>query len=363
MQRKFSRKIKRIVIKVGSSILAGDDLKIDKNRMKMLVEDISNLINKGIEVVLVSSGAVVSGMSELDIKCRPQDLSCIQAIASVGQVILMRRYSDLFKEKGINCGQVLLIWDDSEIRSRYLNAKNTILSLLKYKTIPIINENDTVSTEEIKFGDNDKLSALVSCMVEADLLIMLSDVEGLYKIEAGERHLIKEIMAIDAEVKNFAKGTDKKQVSIGGMKTKLEAAEKVISKGIDCILADGRAKDVLTKIISAEEIGTHFLARKKVIGSKKHWLAFGRRVKGRIVVDDGAKEAILTKGKSLLAPGIKDFEGSFVAGDTVNVVDCYGVELGRGIINYSRSDLEKNRGKKLSREVIHRNNLLLTKEE
>lgn len=363
MQRKFSKKIKRIVVKVGTSILAGSDLKLDASRMKILVEDIANVILGGIEVVLVSSGAVVSGMSELGMKCRPQDLSCIQAIASLGQAILMRRYSDLFKEKQINCGQVLLTEDDFGIRKRHLNAKNTILSLLEYKAIPIINENDTVSTEEIKVGDNDQLSALVACMVEADLLIILSDVDGLYRIDGGQKHLIKEVSVINAEIDNLAKDTFKKQVSKGGMKTKLEAAKTVMAKGIDCILANGNVEGVLTQIISGKEIGTHFKALKNAIGSKKHWLAFGRRAKGKIIIDDGAEAAILNKGKSLLAVGVKKVEGSFIALDTASVVNLRGEELGKGIVNYSSSEIEKNKGKKLSREVIHRNNLLLTKEE
>lgn len=360
MQRRFSKKIHRIVVKIGTSILAGADLKLDTARMEMLVEDISCLVAQGIEVVLVSSGAIVSGMSQLGLKCRPQGLACIQATASCGQVILMLKYNELFKSKKINCGQILLTWDDFTNRERYLNAKNTVISLLKYKAIPIINENDTVSTEEIKVGDNDRLSALVACMVEADLLVMLSDVEGLYKVEASQKHLIKEVKAINLAIENLASGTDKKQVSKGGMKTKLEAAKKVMAKGIDCILANGKVDGILTQIISGKEVGTHFIAQKKAIESRKHWFAFGRKAKGKIIIDDGAKEAILNKGKSLLAPGIKDFEGNFSSGDTVNVVDTHGVELGRGIVNYSCSELEKNKGKKLSREVIHRNNLLLT---
>ncbi len=363
MQRKFNKKIRRIVVKVGTSILAGSDLKLDTDRMKMLVEDISSVVSDGIEVVLVSSGAIVSGLSHIGLRCRPQDLSCIQAVASVGQAILMRRYSDLFKDKGINCGQILLNWDDSEDRKRQQNAKSTILALLKYKAIPIINENDTVSTEEIKVGDNDNLSALVACMVEADLLIILSDVDGLYKIESGGKHLIGEVLSVDAQIKGLAKGTDKKQISKGGMETKLEAVKKATAKGIDCVLANGKIEGILRQIISGKEIGTHFLAHKDTIKSRKHWLAFGRRSKGKIIIDDGARDAILNKGKSLLAVGIKKIEGSFAAGDTANIVTANGVEVGKGIVNYSSIDLEKNKGKKLAKEVIHRNNLLLTKRE
>ncbi len=363
MQRKFCKKIKRIVVKVGTSVLAGPDLKVDTSRMKMLVEGISNLTKNGIEVVLVSSGAVVSGMAGLSVKCRPQGLDCLQATASVGQVILMHRYSELFKTQKINCGQILLTRDDFNYRERYLNAKNTILSLLEYKCIPIINENDTVSTEEIKLGDNDILSALVACMIEADLLIILSDVDGLYKIKDAKEHIIEEVESVTAEIENLAKGTLKKQVSKGGMKTKLEAAKIVTNSGIDCIIANGKVKDVLRQIISGREIGTHFLASKKAIESKKHWLAFGRRAKGAIIIDEGAQDAILNKGRSLLSVGIEKIEGTFASGDTANVLNAQGSELGRGIVNYSSSELEKNKGKKLPREVIHRNNLLLTKRE
>lgn len=363
MQRKFNRKIKRVVVKVGTSVLAGPDLKVDTSRMKMLVEAISNLAKNGIEVVLVSSGAVVSGMAGLSVKCRPQGLGCLQATASVGQVILMHRYSELFKTQKINCGQILLTWDDFNNRDRYMNAKNTIISLLEYKAIPIINENDSVSTEEIKFSDNDILSAQVAGMVEADLLIMLSDVDGFYKMEEGKKHLIKEIRSVNEKIENLATGTDKKQVSKGGMKTKLEAAKIVMALGIDCVLANGKIGDILTRIISAEEIGTHFIAQKKSIESRKHWLAFGRKSKGEIKIDDGAKEAILNKGKSLLSVGIIECAGNFVSGDTVNVLNFHGEEIGKGIINYSRSELEKSKGKKLANEVIHRNNLVLTKRE
>ncbi len=363
MQRKFNRKIKRVVVKVGTSILSGTALEVDVERQNLLVTDIANLVYSGIEVVLVSSGAVLSGMSQLGVKCRPQGLACIQATASLGQVILMRRYSDLFKNKKLNCGQVLLTWDDFNNRGRYLNAKHTINALLEYKAIPIINENDTVSTEEIKFGDNDRLSALVTCMVAADLLVILSDVDGLYQIEAGKEEFIEEVIAINPEIESLAKGTGKKQISKGGMKTKLEAAKIVTRSGIDCIVANGRIKNILNKIISGECLGTHFLAQAKAIDGKKSWLAFGTQPKGKIVIDDGAKQAVLNKGKSLLFPGITGWEGSFSSGDTVIVFDMYGIELGKGIINYSRSELEKEKGKRLSREVIHRDNLVLTKKQ
>ncbi|MDP2938783.1 MAG: glutamate 5-kinase [Candidatus Omnitrophota bacterium] len=360
MQRKFSHKIKRIVVKVGTSVLANNKFEIDGRRLKNVVEGICDLIKQGLEVILVSSGAVVSGMSILGIKCRPQGLACIQATAACGQLILMRRYSDLFKQKKINCGQILLTWDDFDSRERYLNAKNTILSLLEYKTLPIINENDTVSTEEIKFGDNDRLSALVACMVEADLLIVLSDVDGIYEIKNSKSHIIEQVTELNSSIQNLAKDTLKKQISKGGMRTKLEAAKIVTESGIDCIVANGKIKGILKKLVSGEIIGTHILSKARTIGAKKRWIAFGTKPKGKIYIDDGCKQALLNKGKSLLAPGIIRAEGNFSAGDIVSIIDKDGFELGRGLVHYSQSDLERNRGNKFHNEVIHRNNLVLT---
>lgn len=359
MHKRFNRKIKRIVVKAGTSILANRSFKLDNAAMEILVEDIANLNSLGVEVILVSSGAVVSGMSQIGIKCRPQSISCLQATAACGQVILMHKYNEFFKQKKLNCGQILLTWDDFSERSRYINAKNTILSLLEYKAIPIINENDTVSTEEIKFGDNDRLSALVACMVEADLLIMLSDVDGFYKTIDGKKYLINEVREISKEIESLAEGTKMRQISKGGMKTKLEAAKIAIHSGIDCIIANGKKKNILTDIISGKIIGTHFPALTNRFESKKHWIAFSAKAKGKIVIDDGAKEAILNKGKSLLNQGIKEVSGNFLSGYTVNIVDSNGNELGKGIVNYSRMELEKHKKERLSREVIHRDNLVL----
>ncbi len=265
MSRKFPRPIKRIVIKVGSSVIATYQMKPRTARLRSLIEQISRVTKKGIDVVLVSSGAIVLGMGEVNARCRPGDLASLQALAAIGQTVLMRTYSELFKKNKIRCAQMLLTWDDFDARGRYNNARNTLRAILKCGVVPVINENDTISTDEIKFGDNDKLSAFVATLVHADLLLMLSDVEGLYDIKGplkrGEKKIFEEIKEITGEIEGVASGTGKKHMSRGGMAAKLKAIKIATHARIPCIIANGETEDVLLRVLRGERIGTLFLEK------------------------------------------------------------------------------------------------------
>ncbi|MFH1655601.1 MAG: glutamate 5-kinase [Candidatus Omnitrophota bacterium] len=358
MRRQF-KKGKRIVIKIGSSVLTSSNGQLDTNLVAKIVKQVSSIIKSGKEVVLVSSGAIASGMSELGFKCRPSKLSCLQASAAIGQSLLMQTYINLFKKKKLRCAQVLLTWDDFHVRSRYLNAKETMFSLLSYKTIPIINENDTVSTEEIRRGDNDHLSALVASLLEADLLILLSDVDGLF----SGKQLVSEVKNIDSGIQKLAKDTKKKHVSRGGMLSKLEAVNIASHAGISSVIANGRTKEVILKILDGEKVGTVILPKADRMVAKKRWMAFGVKSNGKLFVDDGAKEALVKKFKSLLCPGLIRVEGKFDAGDIVAVADKNGKEFAKGKVNFSKEELNNIKGKKVSKEAIHRNNLVITVKE
>ncbi|MDP2920787.1 MAG: glutamate 5-kinase [Candidatus Omnitrophota bacterium] len=265
MDRKKIKKAKRIVIKVGASILTAKGLKLDERWIKNFAGQVAVLFKKGCHVVIVSSGAIAAGMGILGMKKRPKALPEQQACASLGQGYLMKTYEELFRKKGFHAAQILLTWEDIRERRRYLNAENTLHTLLNKKAVPVINENDTVSVDEIKFGDNDKLSALVASMVSADLLIMLTDVDGLY-ID-GKKTVASVVHDINAGVEKLACGTDK-ECSRGGMRTKIDAAKIATRSGIDCVIANGREKNVVLKILNGEKTGTLFQARKKKITGK-----------------------------------------------------------------------------------------------
>lgn len=347
MKRSFFN-FKRLVIKIGSSLFSYED------SLSELCREIAK-ITKYKDIVLVSSGAIFYGMKLLGLKMRPKKLNLLQATAAVGQNELMNFYRQYFKEEGLNCAQILLTWDDFNQRSRYINAKNTILSLLKMKIIPIINENDTVSTEEIKFGDNDRLSSLVANMIDADLLIILSDVEGFLD---EKRKVIRIVENISPSLEKLAKSTSKSS-SVGGMISKLEAAKIAVNSGIHCIIADGRKKDILNKVIESPfETGTIFLPKEKKLVARKRWIAFGAKLKGKIFVDEGAKLALLNK-KSLLAVGVVAIEGEFKKGEIVGVYDTYNKEFARGKVELEAKDLEKIKGSRFSKEVIHQDNLVI----
>ncbi|MBF0569560.1 MAG: glutamate 5-kinase [Candidatus Omnitrophica bacterium] len=361
-QRRFPRKLKRVVVKVGSSLLANHMMKPHEAGLKSLVGQLCDLRDEGIEVVLVSSGAVVLGLGELEERVRPSDTPSLQAAAAIGQALLMRLYGDYFKARKRSCAQLLLTWDDFADRTRFNNARNTLDVLLERGVVPVINENDTISTDEIKFGDNDKLSALVASLVHADLLIMLSDVDGLYKKEDGKlTELFREIRDITSEIEGSAGGAANKNVSRGGMIAKVNAVKIASSADVPSIIANGQTPDVIRRIVlNKEALGTYFFEKSEKLLMRKHWITFVAKPKGRIMVDDGAKKALLKGTVSLLLPGVAGYEGAFKAGDVVLVEDATGQEIARGVTNYSVSDLAKATDKKAKREVIHIDDLVVT---
>jgi len=360
MARNFPRPIKRIVVKVGSGVIANYRLKPRTARLRSLVQQMAEARRRGIEVVFVSSGAIVLGMGELGLTQRPTELEQLQGLAAIGQAVLMRTYSQLFARAGMTCAQVLLTWDDFDERPRYNNARKTLGALLEQGAVPVINENDTISTDEIKFGDNDKLSALVSGLVHADLLILLSDVEGLYRYQDGQRIVFKEVKEITPDIEQLAFGTSRKHISKGGMSAKLQAIKIAVQSRIPCVVAHGEVRDVLTRILDGEHLGTLFSEREDTLLARKHWISFGGRPKGVLVVDDGARKALLEGGKSLLLPGVLEWDGHFKTQDIVVVCGRDRQEIARGITAYSVSDLHTIHDKKGRKEVIHRDDLVLS---
>ena len=346
---------KRIVVKIGSSLLYSDGINLDFKILNDVAEQVIRLIKDGKEVLIVSSGAIACGMSILRLASRPKELSTLQAIAAIGQHELMNVYRESFKKRGLNCAQVLLTWEDFDNRKRYLNAKNTLITLLRLGSVPIINENDTVSTDEIKFGDNDRLSALVSSLISADILIILSDVDGL--LDKDKKTLIRVVFEITPQIKSLVFPTDKK-ICVGGMITKIEAANIAVDSGIPCVIANGRKPDIILSILKdIEKHGTLFLP-KKALGAKKRWIAFGAKPRGKVIVDEGAKNALLNK-KSLLCVGVIAVEGSFEAGDIVRVQDLQHNEFARGKVGISSKQLDKIKGRRFDKEAIHCDNIVI----
>jgi len=334
----------RLVVKVGSSLLV-DGFSLSRERLWSLAKNVVEVRTQGKEVVLVSSGAVACGMSALGIIRRRSDIPFKQAMAAVGQGILMQHYCSVFAEFGVKVAQILLAPEDVHNRSKYLNARNTFEALLRLGIVPIVNENDTVAVEEIKFGDNDRLSALVASIVDADLLVILSDVEGLYTDDprrSPQAELIPEVRFINEEIERMAKkeGT---ALATGGMRSKILAARIATLSGIGVIVASGRDFGILPRLLTGEALGTFFYPAEHSLRGKKRWIAFGMIPQGQIVVDEGAKRALFEK-KSLLPAGVVSVLGRFGAGDCVEVVSEEGELIGRGIVNYSSEELGKIRG-------------------
>ncbi len=347
---------KRIVIKIGSSLLFGNPAQSDcfVFPMEELSRQISQLAGEGIEVVVVSSGAIASGMRLLKMKQRPKELSSLQATASVGQHFLMSQYQRFFEKRGFNCAQILLTYDDFDSRKRSLNIKSTIATLLSKGIVPIVNENDAISTDEIKFGDNDRLSALVASLISADLLIILSDVEGLWD---KNKNIIRVVDKITSEIKSLACPTDK-QSCVGGMITKLEAAKISTDSGIPCVIANGNKQDIIVSIAGdPQKHGTLFISKKNLT-AKQSWMVYGTKSKGNIKVDEGAKKALINK-KSLLSVGIVSCSGNFNSGDIVSICDNRDVEFARGKAGLAVKELDKIKGTRFSREIIHRDNIVI----
>ncbi len=372
IRKKTLGKARRIVVKVGSSILASVKKGLHYEVFSHLAREISELKRQGNEIVIVSSGAIAAGMEKLGYKTRPQSITQKQATAAVGQGRLMNIYESCFSRHQQMVAQILLTHDDLSHRRRFLNARNTLLTLLELGIIPIINENDTVVVDEIKFGDNDNLSALITNLIEADLLIILTDIDGIFDADPRlnpHARLIPLVEDIDAAIAAGA-GETTSEMSVGGMVSKIQAAQKASRFGIPTVVACGTKKEVLHQILKGKEVGTLILPKEEALSSRKHWIAFNLKPQGDVIVDDGAKKAIVQKGKSLLPSGVAKVRGSFDRGDPVSCVGPRGKEFARGLVNYSTSELEKIKGLrteqiekvlgyKYSDEVIHRDDLVV----
>ncbi len=362
----------RLVVKIGSNLLTDKMGRINQRRIHSFAKEISELTDKGIEVVMVSSGAIASGMKKLGLKSKPKEIRKKQATAAVGQPLLMWMYEQYFYRYRKNIAQILLTRDDLSDRERYINAKNTILTLLEMKVVPIINENDTVATDEIKFGDNDQLAALVSGLIEANHLIILSDVKGLYNSDPKNdpsARIIKHVKEFSKEIEMLAKPTST-GFGTGGMYSKVLAAKKATSFGIPVHIVSGRNYGNIKAVLEGKEIGTYFEPVKERVTSRKGWIAYATRAKGNIYIDEGAVKALIKNGKSLLPSGIKKVDGEFDVGDAVYCIDEKGERIAKGLVNYSSceiklikgkksSEIEKILGYKYSDEVIHRDNLVI----
>ncbi len=363
---------RRLVVKVGSRLLAGKQGGVDSRFVGALAGQIAALRREGKEVLLVTSGAIAAGSREMGLKRRPRSLPDLQAAAAVGQTVLMHIYHQAFRRRGFRVGQVLLTREGLHHRDRHLNARHTLLALLGRKVIPIINENDTVAVDEIKFGDNDQLAALVANLVQADLLVLLSDVDGLLGPSARPgpgREVIGRVEKITPRVMALVRGGPGED-SRGGMGSKLEAAGIVTRAGGQAVIANGSRPGVLAGIARGEPVGTYFPTAFGRLRSRKCWIAFSCLQKGRLRIDDGARRALIERGKSLLASGVMGVEGNFQAGDMVGVAGPDGTEFSRGLVNYSSREVEMIRGQQTGRiksilgykpydEVIHRDNLLI----
>jgi glutamate 5-kinase len=360
-----------LVVKVGSGLVADAARGPDPAKIGQLAGDVAAVAARRLQVTLVSSGAIAAGTARLGLRLRPRSIPEKQAAAAAGQAALMWHYEQAFAPYGLRVAQVLLTQDDIGDRGRYLNARNTLLTLLGYGVLPIVNENDTVAVEEIKVGDNDNLAALVAHLVEADLLVLLSDTDGLY---TGDPHQdpgarrIDAVEAITPELERLA-GVQG-PLGTGGMVTKLQAAQKATAAGIPMVIADGRRAGVLEALLAGEAVGTFFAPRADRLAARKRWIAFATAAQGALTVDAGARRALVEGRKSLLPSGVVKVEGEFAAGDAVAIRDLEGREFARGIVNYDSREIARLRGAKTGDierllgyraldEVVHRDNLVV----
>jgi glutamate 5-kinase len=366
-------KAKRIVVKVGSGVLTRD-LGLDLDIIASLARQISAQMDKRREVILVSSGAVASGVKKIGLPKRPDKMPEKQAAAAIGQAGLIHEYEMAFSKHGKHVAQILLTDEDLSNRKRYLNARNTMTTLLDWGVLPIINENDTVAVAEIKFGDNDSLSARVALLLEADLLINLTDIDGLYDKDPrqfSDAQRIRELVSIGKHIEDLAGGAG--SLGTGGMLTKIKAARKMIASGIPMIIASGKDPDILDDLFQGKDKGTFFRPKHERLGSRKGWIAFNSKPKGVLYLDNGAAEAVKNRGKSLLPSGITRVQGEFGMGAPVEIKDSENRVIGVGLVNYSSTDIdtikglnsrdiEQRLGHKEYDEVVHRDNLALTGE-
>ena len=372
MRGKYTKQAKRWIIKIGSALLTKDGRGLDYVAIADWVKQIAQLRQQGIEVILVSSGSVAEGMSRMGWTIRPNNLAELQAAAAIGQTGLIEAYETQFKKHQIQAAQILLTHDDISNRKRYLNARNTLRALLKLKALPIINENDTVALEEMRLGDNDTLAALVANLVEANLLVILTDQEGLFNKDPRHHEdavLIKEESASNSDLLNYV-GDIATTLGSGGMATKLTAAKRAANSGCATVIASGRQDNVLQRLSQGEEIGTLLVPDSSQIAARKQWIIGQVQASGTLYLDQGATQAILTQGTSLLPVGVDRAEGTFNRGDVVDCKDPDGVLVARGLVNYSDKEVCKIYNKPSKQvakilgytgeaELIHRDNLVI----
>lgn len=373
LRQEVTATAEKIVVKVGTRVLTDAQGKLDLQRMSALANQLVAIADSGRQVVLVSSGAVGAGMNRLSMETRPTDVATLQAIAAVGQTDLMQTYQKLFQEQGRLAAQVLLTANELDDRVSYLNVRNTLLELLELQVIPVVNENDTVSVDELQttFGDNDQLAGLVTNLLGAQLLIILSDVDGLFtgNPEDDTSELVPTVTSLDETIAGYVQESSG-GLGTGGMGSKLQAVRMVTSAGENAVIANGRESEVLTRILAGESLGTLFVAEGKTLSPWKRWLRFSAQTQGTIVLDKGACAAIQQEGSSLLAIGIIGHQGHFNKGDVIQLYNEAGEELARGLTNYNSDELEQIRGHRSEEfqqilgqcpyeEVIHRDNLAL----
>ena len=363
---------RRWVVKIGSALLTSDGRGIDRSRMSAWVDQMAAFVGAGRELVIVSSGAVAEGMSRMGWKKRPATLHELQAAAAIGQMGLVQAWESCFKERGLHTAQVLLTHEDLTDRRRYLNARSTLRTLVGLGVVPVINENDTVATEELRFGDNDTLAALVANLIQADLLVLLTDQHGVFDADPRahpEAHLIPETVVGDPMLDEVA-GEGGSGLGRGGMVTKIRAARLAARSGTATVIAAGMGEGVLTRIAAGERVGTLLLPDQGPDQARKRWLAGHLQVRGRLTLDDGAVRVLRDQGRSLLAVGVRAVSGEFSRGEVVACVDAQGREVARGLVNYSADDTRRIMGQPSSRiaeilgcvddeELIHRDNLVL----
>ena len=355
-------KVHSLVVKVGSSSLTAADGRLDETQVTQLASELSKAKRKGISCVLVSSGAIAAGLEPLGLKRKPGDIPSLQAVASVGQGVLMHAYQRAFARRKMKVGQVLLTQDDFIRRKGYLNARAALTRLLALGVVPIVNENDTVAVEEIRFGDNDRLAALVANLVHADLLVILSDVDGIHASDPtrGGSDVIAEIEDLGAlPVQRPTAGS---HVGSGGIVSKIEAAKIATASGVGVVVANARRPNVLSDVLAGKPVGTYVPTRALRGKSKKLWIAFARSPRGAVIVDDGAKRALVEGGKSLLPAGVVGHRGRFASGDAVEVEASDGVVFAKGLVNYGAEEIDGVRGRSIregGREIIHRDSLVI----
>jgi glutamate 5-kinase len=365
---------KRVIVKVGSNVLT-ENSGLDLNVVRSISRQICRLIDRGLEVILVTSGAMAAGIRKIGLAKRPDEIPKRQAVSAVGQASLIMEYENAFERYGNKVAQILLTSDDLNNRKRYLNARNTLYTLLSWQVVPIINENDTVAIESIKFGDNDNLAAMIALLMDADILIILSDIDGLYAKDPRsnpDAELIPMVTTFKKSLEKVA-GDIPGSLGTGGMLSKIKAAKKVTSAGVPMVIANGNVPDILEKLFDGGSYGTFFIPQAERLPSRKCWIGYSLKPEGVIVIDPGAATAVLKRGKSLLSSGIIGVEGEFGIGAPVEFKTAESDILGTGLVNYSAADIRKimglqsrqiqdRLGEKPFDEVIHRDNLVITTE-